>query len=582
MASIVGAMGHAAGGFVVGGAQSLLGKRKSPELKNASASQCQKLIANSFRGGEMIERKRLPPASYRLHAAKWLVMDKMLKQLLFPLQSLKNNFGFTSYSGINKLAVEDALDIDNSMIGKQRTGGCYRGVAFFDIRTTNAADTPVSNNTLNADPKIVGGVSGNNVNQNFDVDSVYRTFHNGPKLDNVNTGGTVVQPYDGNVVTQTEMQAFESVPASTISADAGTTARSLGMGINLSQVESASVNAMCYADPVFTAGRLITAGQPGAAGAAALVSNLNNTELITGQGGINPGGNSLYQSAGIYNGQVRNGIVRIADGKVTMDIMNTENTPCVVEIVIHSKKKNNLTKQDCFNRLFNDAQVYYASKGVTAGTTANDANSSGGWQTLYDPDVPLLKLPASSPCYTLMSEVHRSNHILAPGQSKLVTIALGSHWYKLINKNDATANLTAVDGFDSFVFNSGSLFCSVGHSGFMAAQGIQTMTDGTANTNLYTKPGAFSDPVRGSGWWVGATHTQSSILVSGGYEEKFYPLTFDRSQVDHTTHHIHRPAFLQNGNNTGIRPAVPTVQIIPEKVVTASSTFRDTTFSRDL
>ena len=67
MASIVGAMGHAAGGFVVGGAQSLLGKRKSPELKNASASQCQKLIANSFRGGEMIERKRLPPANYRQH-----------------------------------------------------------------------------------------------------------------------------------------------------------------------------------------------------------------------------------------------------------------------------------------------------------------------------------------------------------------------------------------------------------------------------------------------------------------------------------------------------------------------------------
>jgi len=580
---MIGAMGHAAGGFVVGAAQGVLGKRKSPELKNASSAQCHKLIANSFRGGEMIERKRLPPANYRLHAAKWLVMDKMLKHLLFPLQCLKNNFGFTSYSGLNKLDVEEALDIPSSMIGKQRTGGCYRGVAFFDLRTTNPAHTPISNNTLNGDPKKVGAISGDQVNKNFDIDSIYRTFHNGPTLQNKNQAGTSVTPYDGNIITQDAMQEFVASPATAATATSGITARSLGMGINLSQIEAASVNSMCYADPIFSTGRLITAGIPGSAGAAASVANLNNTELTPGQTGVNPSANSLYQASGLYNNQIRNAIVRVADGKVTMDIMNTENTPCVVEIVIHSKKKNNLTKQECFNRLFNDAQTHYSSKGVTAGTTSSDSNTSGGWQTLYDPDVPLLKLPANSPCYQLMSEVHRSNHILAPGQSKLVTISLGSHWYKLINKNDARGVQGPIDGFDSYIDNAGSLFCSVGHSGFMSPQGIQTMTDGSSNTNLYTLPGGFGAPVYGSGWWVGATHTQSSILVSGGYEEKFYPLTIDRSDVDHTTHHLHRPAYLENSlSGAAVRPAVPTVQIIPEKVVTASSTFRDTTYREEL
>jgi len=581
---MIGSIGHAAGGMVVGGAQKLLGKRKCPELKHASTAQCHKLIANSFRGGEMIERKRLPPANYRLHPAKWLVMDKMLKHMLFPLQCLKNNFGFSSYSGIAKLDAPDVLNIPKSMIGTQRTGGCYRGVAFFDLRTTNTAHTPVSNNTLNADPKKVGGVSGSLVNQNFDIDSIYRTFHNGPQLQNTTANGTSVTPSDGNVVTQSAMQSFVVGPATETTAQAGTTARSLGMGINLSHIEAASVNSMCYADPIFTSGRLITSGIPGSAGAAAAVPNLNNTELTPGQTGVAPNGNALLQSSGVYNNQVRNAIVRVADGKVVMDIMNTENTPCVVEIVIHSKKKHNLTKQDCFNSMFTDAQTYYASKGISAGTTSADANTSGGWQTLYDPDVPLLKLPASSNCYQLMTEVHRSNHILAPGQSKLVTIGLGSLWYKLCSKNDVQTGTAPINGFSSFIDNAGSLFCSVGHSGFMSAQGLQTLTDGetTANTNLYTNPGGFGEPVIGSGWWVGATHTQSSILVSGGYEEKFYPMTIDRSQVDHTTHHIHRPAYLENATaGPSLRPMVPTAQIIPEKVVTASSTFRDTTFSKE-
>jgi hypothetical protein len=576
--------GHAAGGFAGGLGKSVLGKRAvTGDLKSASTKQCEKILANSFRQGEMVERKRLPSVNYRLHSAKWLSMDKMLKHLLFPLQSLKCNFGFTSYSGVNKQDVTDLLAIDKSPIGKQRTQGHYRGVAFFDIRNTSYDDTITSNNTLNSKSLQVGGVNGNLVSKNFNVDSSYRIYQNGPSLVHKDASDAVVQPFDGNFVDQHAMQTFQKGPLTTSHATQGDKARSISMGINLSQIEAASVNSMCYADPIFTQGRLITAGAVGSAGAAASVQNQNNTELVPGQTGVNPSGNKLNVLPGTYNSQVRNGIVRIADGKVVMDIVNTENTCCVVEIVIHAKKKNNMTKQEIFNRIFGDAQTYYNSKGSGApDPTETDYNSSGGWQTFYDPDVPLLKLPSNSPCYSLVSEVHRSNHILAPGQSKLVTIHLGSHWYKLINKNDVTSLQNTQSGFTSLTDNAGSLYCSVGHSGFLNPQGIQAFTDGTDNTNLFTKPGGFGNPVNGSGWWVGATHTPSSIMVSGGYDEKFYPLTIDRSTVDHTAHHIHHPAYIESGTTPFERGAVPTVQIIPEKVVVSDSTFRDTTHREEL
>jgi len=553
-------------------------------LKRKTPDQVEKSLDASYRSGEMVERKRLPPSYFRLHAAKYLQMDKMLKNLFFPLRVLRNHFGLSSYSGCNQKNAEDLLGIKQRMIGAMRTKGHYRGVAFFDIRNTDLEASPTAYNCLNGDPKQIGGVrdSTNPSNTTQNVDSIYRAFHNGPQLDGGALGATT---FDGGSVLPNAQQVFtdsDSIDRAQV--------RSLSMGINLGSIEQAALNGMCYADPVVANGRLAVPAAP--------VANMDNTELLPGQTSISSYANSPWidsdPGTSAYNYQVANGVVRIVDGSLQMDIMNTENTPCVVEVVIHSKKKNNLPKQKIFDQFQHDYQLLNAAKGITSGFTATDANESGGWQTFYDPEVPLLKLPKSCRVYEYVTEVHRSHHILAPGQSKLVSIKLGSLWYKLSNKNDIiSSNPTGTGnpnkGFISHVDNVGTLFCSVGHSGFMCPQGIQAVMDGPPGVGGQVYDEAYMSPQsvfsttagRGSGWWAGMAHAPSSILLSGNYEESFYPMTFDRSDPTATRGFLNRGAVFQTKDTTN-RAHVPVSHILPEKVVTSDSTFKDNVFIEGL
>lgn len=549
-------------------------------LKRKTPDQVAKALDGSFRYGEMIERKRVVPVTFRLHAAKYLSMDKMLKNMFFPLRTLQNPFGLTSYSGCNRLDAADMLGITKDAAGNLRTKGNYRGLALFTIRDTNTAATPTADNCLNGDPKQLGAVNSPNVFEGK-VDSIYRSFHNGPPLVGASTG-TVV--YDGTSVLPHDAQTL----VNTDSLDQ-TQSRSLSMGINLSQIEKAALNAMCYADPVVSSGRLAIPATP--------VAQLDNTELVPGQTGIQNYSNSPFTDETPqntkYNYQVANGVCRIVDGSLVMDIMNTENTPCVVEVVIHSKKKNNLSKSTIYNHFREDYERVYAAKGVTSGFTAADANTTGGWQTFYDPEVPLLKLPKSSNVYNFVSEVHRSHHILAPGQSKLVTIKLGSLWYKIANKNDLLTggsypNKTIV----SFEDSVGTLFVAVGHSGFNAPQGIQAVMNGPAGSgNIYSQ--AFMSPesaypiapltnVRGAGWWAGMTHAPSSLIISGNYKEQFYPMTFDRSEPVTSSGFVGRGAVFESFSDATKRSVVPVTHILPEKVVTSDSTFKSNSFKEEL
>lgn len=552
-------------------------KRKTPE-------QVGKALDAHYRDGEMIERKRLPPVSFRLHPAKYLNMDKMLKNLFFPLRVLRNHFGLTSYSGCNTLDAEDLLNINKDIAGVLRTKGNYRGVAFFSVRNTDVEANPTANDCLNGDPKQIGGVRDSGVTKVQQVDSIYRPYHNGPQL----VGGLLgSSTYDGSSVSLNGQQVLTS-------ADSKDSAqvRDLSMGINLTQIEAAALNGMCYADPVVASGRLAVPAAP--------VLNSDNTELVPGQTGIQNYENSVYidsdPGSAAYNYQVADGVVRIVDGSLVMDIMNTENTPCVVEVVIHSKKKNNLTKQQIFDQFQLDYNRLNAAKGVTAGFSASDANTSGGWQTFYDPEVPLMKLPKSCRVYDYVSEVHRSHHILAPGQSKLVTIKLGSLWYKLSNKNDiVNADPTEQGkpnlGFVSHTDNVGTLFVSVGHSGFNCPQGIQAVLNGPSGDGSTVYSQAYMSPmttyssvggtVRGSGWWAGMAHAPSSILLSGKYEESFYPMTFDRSVPTATRGFIGRGAMFQADGTTD-RAHIPVTHILPAKVVTADSTFKSNSFRPEL
>lgn len=548
---------------------------KSGNLKRKTPDQVEKELDEHYRRGEIIERKRLPPSSFRLHASKFLHMDKMLKSLFFPLRTLRNHFGLTSYSDCNRLDAEDLLGIDKVVSGALRTKGNYRGVAFFSIRNTDPNCTPNTIKCLNGDPQQLGGVrDGAPPTASHSVDSIYRSFHNGPAL----TGGSLGTTYDGSSVVDGASQNFTDEDDKNQSL-----VRSLSMGINLSQIEEASLNGMCYADPVVSNSRLAIPASP--------VLNQDNTETIPGQVGIQAYQNSPFTSktpgSVTYNYQVANGVVRIVDGSLVMDIMNTENTPCVVEFVIHAKKKNNLTKQAIYHMFQEDYERLHAAKGVTSDVSGS-GNLSGGWQTFYDPEVPLMKLPKKSNVYNYVTEVHRSHHVLAPGQSKLVSVKLGSLWYKIANKNDML--FTGNDPnrqFVSHIDNVGTLFCSLGHSGFNSPQGIQAIMNGpTGSGTIYTQafmsPGTDYTPVvNGSGWWAGLAHAPSSIIVSGKYEESFYPMTFDRSDATTTRGFANRAAVF-NKDGTTNKAVVPVTHILPTKTVTADSAFKSNSFREEL
>lgn len=568
------------------GLASELGKAAGKNLKRKTPDQVEKILDANYRSGEMVERKRLPPAYFRLHAAKYLQMDKVLKSLFFPLRTLRNFFGLSSYSDCNRTDAEDLLQIAKNVSGVMRTKGNYRGVAFFTVRNTDLQVNPTSSDCLNADPKAIGGIRASDNSYIADIDSIYRPYHNGPCFSGVASAGQVV--FDGSQVNGAKQQVLTSDDSKD-----QTQVRDLSMGINLSHIEKAALNGMCYADPVVANGRLANPSSP--------VLQQENTELLPGQNALSFYQNSpwINTDAGseTYNYQVANGVVRIVDGSLEMDIMNTENTPCVVEVVIHSKKKNNLSKQKIWDQFHMDYERLNAAYGTTSGFTAADANLSGGWQTFYDPEVPLMKLPKSATVYQYVTEVHRSHHILAPGQSKLVSIKLGSLWYKLSNKNDLhIVNPTGIGegdvykGFLSYVDNVGTLFVSLGHSGFNCPQGIQAVLNGPEGSKVYNQ--AFMSPqtdfatvantVRGTGWWAGMVHAPSSILVSGKYEEQFYPLSFDRSQPVSTRQLIHRGAVFQDVDDATKRAFIPLTHILPEKVVTSDSTFKTNSFRAEL
>jgi len=545
-------------------------KRKTPE-------QVQKALDGSFRAGEMIERKRVAPVTFRLHPAKYLQMDKLLKSLFFPLKTLRNHFGLMSYTDVNRKDAEDLLGIQKDVAGIMRTKGTYRGLALFSVRDTAPWLSPVSANALNADPKLIGKVNKPGVFEG-NVDTIYRAYHNGPSLSD-GTGGAVT--YDGSSVIRGATQVLTDVD----SADQSQV-RDLSMGINLAHIEKSALNGMCYADPVVANGRLAVPAAP--------VANQDNTELIPGQSSIQSYQNSPFvdedDGTAAYNYQVANGVVRIVDGSLCMDIMNTENTPCVVEVVIHAKKKNNLTKQSIYNQFINDYERLYAASGLTSSYTASDANAAGGWQTLYDPEVPLLKLPKSSEVYSYVTEVHRSHHILAPGQSKLVTIKLGNLWYKISNKNDLLIGGDFPNKkFTSHEQGAGTLFVAIGHSGFNTPQGIQAVLGSEAPaypqafmTPETSYPADAASQMRGTGWWAGMTHAPSSIVLSGNYQETFYPMTFDRSEGSTTAGFINRAAVFQAYNDPLKRAVIPPTHILPEKIVTADSTFKSNVFREEL
>ena len=507
----------------------------------------------------------------------------MLKSMFFPMNNMYLNFGISSFSGVNNYNYADALGYgigsgNEGAVNPARTRGLHRGVAMFTVRNTFDAADRVSATYLNNAHAEVGGtkvlnVDGSGGGEVCKIQSIYRRYHSQPEL---LAGSTA----DAGLVFQSKMQTFDDDPGVDT-----TKIRNLDLGFNLAHMEEIAASSMVYSDPVFnyrpnknSIGATSTNGEY-VRGNTNVLSGEDDDAHPTFKNGIN---NCLTSTQTIdgqpcYLGAVTDGVMRIADGELVMDIMNTEQTPCVVEIVIHSKKKNNKTKQEIFDSLYRDVDRKLLRGNPNLGNLPADSPLAGGWQALYDPTYPLLRVPSGSPTSDLISEVHRSQHVLYPGQSKEVKIALGSLWYKIKNKNDTSLDTVGQNQvIKKFKDNVGCLYVAVGHSGFEYPQ-TPFSIDGTGSAftlpNTGTPGGTWQGgPYPGTGFWVGKSHSSSSVSISGKYSEKFYPLTFDRSSHNELAHTVTRPSFLTGTLiPSGEEPAVPLATIVQNRVATNQS-----------
>ena len=199
-----------------------------------------------------------------------------------------------------------------------------------------------------------------------------------------------------------------------------------------------------------------------------------------------------------------------------------------------------------------------------------DANNGGGWQTMYDPNVPFLSCPSKfrKKVDDIARESHRSNHVLAPGQSKEVKISLGGLYYALGNKCESSTVMdplvsVPVGAVISNMLNAGMLSVAVGHTGFQALE-----------TFIYSNAGAYKNgdgtalPL-GSGFWTGKTFSPSSIAVSGKYSESFYPMYIASHNRILRGHAPLCPSGVQDGGST--KP-MPLRQISADHVTTTEDT----------
>ena len=541
------------------------------QSKNTQKQQEKALVA-AVAQGEAMDRRRLAMKMYRLHSAKWLQMDKMLKAMFFPLNNMALNFGISSFTGVDNQNLTDALDVDQSLVNTARTRGLHRGLALFTVRNTLDVSNRQDASFLNNAHQTVGGMYSNNgefAGSVASIKSIYRRYHSQPEYE----AGNVA---DGSLVFQSKCQQFTDLDEVS-----PTKIRNLDMGFTLAQMEEIAASSMVYSDPIFnyrpnknTDGVTLVNGHEVRGNTGVLAGETGDahpTISLVGKNNMLTSTETL-EGAPAYLGAVLDGVMRVADGELVMDIMNTEQTPCVVEIVIHSKKKNNKTKQEIYNSLYQDVDRKVHRINPNIGDLPSDSPIAGGWQAFYDPAYPLLRVPAGSPTANLITEVHRSQHVLYPGQSKEIKIGLGSLWYKIMNKNDTTTiNNLPNQVTQKLKDNVGALYVAVGHSGFEYPQQAFDMPN---QVTSWTAPniGAAGtqpqgSPFVGTGFWVGKAHAPSSISLSGKYTEKFYPLTFDRSGHNELISTATRPSFI-DGENLSQTPAVPLSVIVSDRVAT--------------
>lgn len=483
-------------------------------LTGESLGTNMKAINSMASDSEYGEGRRAKNYSVRLHSAKYLKMDPLFKELFFPIQNYGRNFGFCSTTGGgSNTAALDGLNESgggyrpSDNIAFAKANGCWRGLAAFTIRSDKMSDSDaykLNSSVQNVATDFLSSSSGQTVY------SAYRRFNNGPPS---------VTADSGNIAPGSSMTAMQTLQWSAPSAgetDFNQSHFSISEVGNLLDIENNSVHASNFTSSIGSGTHNEGTSASGINTGQSEAGNWNGTgSIVTGDN---------------YYPNLNDTVFRIADGQLTMDITNGKNSSCLVELVIHSQSKqvSDFTPQRFYNEVF-QACEYQQKQSRDPSVTGGNLNGPGGWQAFYDPEYPLLSLKSAykKPCDSMMREVHRSAHMLAPGQSKKISISLGSLYYTPAGKSDTGYNnrmrQTKTD------FNAGTLLITLGHSGVSQLTMPSRLSDGNTTAfsvlpdEITNDQGSVTHSFPGAGFWIGKQKAPSEIIVQGRYTEKYYP-----------------------------------------------------------
>lgn len=486
-----------------------------------------KLVAANEEG----EARRAKAYRVRLHAAKYLKCDPLLKDMFYPIFTIGKRFGFTSTTGLGALTAlghnntRDPADVQTW----SKANGCWRGLSVFTVRSNAApaADRMSAEPKLHGTTKIVDG-------QTLNLYSNYKRFCNGPNLNNnQRTAAEISQNKAQTVTYAIDDDDSEFNSSKILVGEVGT----------LLDVQNKAIN-----------------GSP-------FVTSFENQEGPSAVRGFETALSSVIKSdTGNYWPQLRTSTVRIADGYLELDITNGKSCSTLIEIVIHSHRKHDIDvkTQDLFDAIYKAVDFQQRDPKPYNQDVALDNNPPGGWQAFYDPAYPLLgvKSKFKKAIDLIARETHRSAHMLSPGQTKLIKIELGSLYFDFSGQaeNQDIPGTEDTEGYMAVPdLGAGALMISVGHSG------VQQLTAPTitSTTDFWNKPDTLSGStgdnthtVPGAGFWVGKQYAPSEIVVAGNYVEKFYPTYVLSKERRNITDNVPNAPYVVNAGG-GYRATLP-------------------------
>lgn len=493
-----------------------LGKRKRDEQNMTGVPFSQQLnVAKSMAAGTAYgDGRRAAAFVTRLHPAKYLKCEPLLKELFFPTLTIGKRFGFCSTSGIDARGAGMA-DVNGSQdpVTWSKSAGVYRGIAMFTIRSQTQPHGDESK--LNAKPQSIGTSMITGTSR--DIRSLYRRFNSRPPMINAAVNGYYVA---GNTAPLVSADQFPT-PAGDTPHPAGTLYVPEVGSIN--ELETKAVQSSNFQHAV------------GASTASEGTTSIGVLEGATAGTNWN-GQHSVVGPDDKYYANLKNTTIRISDGYLEMDISNGKATSTFIEVVIHAHRKHasNVITEDLMRAIHSAVQYQQTDRNVTPFYgNSTDEQRPGGWQAFWDPTYPLLGVKSQhrKPVDDIAREVHRSAHMLGPGQSKLIKIFLGNLYYDLGSKctdSSETGDSTQPFSFDNPELGVGALNVTIGHSGVMQLSAPSDPDGGILSSQFNILPDTYDETTNahthiGGGFWVGKSFCPSEIVVSGNYVEKFYP-----------------------------------------------------------